>query len=175
LGAYGLRFCRESIAHSEERALEAATALGFPVVLKTARPDVLHKTEAGGVIVGLRSEADLRDACRSIAGRTGSTDFLVQEQISRGCELLAGGRRDETFGPLVAIGIGGVLTEVVRDVSLGLAPLSLDAARSLVPLGLRGRLMSGYRDVPSWEAETVARALMGIGRVLADHPRVREI
>src|SRR5262249_59655495 len=61
LGAYGLRFCRESIAHSEERELQAATALGFPVVLKTARPDVLHKTEAGGVIVGLRSEADLRD------------------------------------------------------------------------------------------------------------------
>ncbi len=76
---------------------------------------------------------------------------------------------------MVVVGLGGFLAEAVGDVSLALAPVAIDTARAIAPAGLRRRLASGYRGLPGWEAEPVARALVGIGRVLADHPRVREI
>ena len=175
LAAYGIRFCREALAGSEAEALVAARAIGFPVVVKTTRADLLHKSEAGAVVSDMRSAEALRQACRAIAARAGGEGFLIQEQLTRGIELLVGGRRDESFGPVVAVGTGGFWAEAVRDVSLALAPLSLDEARGLVPEGLRARLMGGYRGLPSWDVEPVARALVAVGRALADHPRVREI
>jgi acyl-CoA synthetase (NDP forming) len=175
LAAYGVRFCREMLVESDGEALGAARKIGFPVVVKTARADVIHKTEAGAVIAGVRDVDQLRAACRSIAGRVGSAGFLIQEQIAPGAELLLGGRRDESFGPVVLVGTGGFLAEAVRDVSLALAPVSLEAALELVPLGLRGRLVSGYRGWPPWEPGLVAGALVAIGRVLVDHSRIREI
>jgi acetyltransferase len=175
LSAYGVRFPREAMVNGTDAAVEAAERIGFPVALKTARSDVLHKSEAGAVATDVRTPAALRDACRSVAAATNSAAFIVQAQVARGAELLVGGRRDETFGPVVAVGMGGFLAEAVRDVSLALAPLPLDEACALVPLGLRGRLMAGYRGWPAWEAEPVGRALVAVGRLLADHPRVREI
>jgi hypothetical protein len=148
--------------------------IGFPVVLKTTRAGVLHKTEAGGVIVGLRNPEDLQEACRSVAARTSSASFLVQEQIGQGPSFCWA---DAEMKPsdLLLVGTGGFLAEAIRDVSLALGPVSLETARSLVPLGLRSRLMGGYRGLPSWEVEPAARALVAIDRVLADHPRIREI
>jgi acetyltransferase len=175
LSAYGLRFCREAVANGAAAALEAASRMGFPVVLKTARADVLHKSETGAVVMDVRHPAALREACESVAGRAGSDAFIVQAQVARGTELLVGGRRDDSFGPVVAVGMGGFLAEAVRDVSLALAPLSLEEACELVPQGLRGRLMAGYRGLPAWEAAPAARALVAVGRALADHSRIREI
>ena len=175
LTAYGLRFCVEALAGTEPEALAAAERLGFPVVVKTARADVLHRTEAGGVITGLRDAAALGEAYRTVTRRVRHPVVLVQQQMPPGSEILVGGRRDETFGALVAVATGGFLAEAIRDAALALAPLGLDEARELVPLGLRGRLMAGYRGLPGWEPEPVARALVAVGRVLADHPRVREI
>jgi acetyltransferase len=175
LAAYGVRFCHEVLVHSEAAAREAAWRMGFPGVLKTARPDVLHRTEAGGVVTDVVSLEGVSRAWATIAGHVGGGPVLVQEQVSRGSELLAGGRRDEGFGPVVVVGLGGFLAEAVGDVSLALAPVAIDTARAIAPAGLRRRLASGYRGLPGWEAEPVARAVVGIGRVLADHPRVREI
>ena len=114
-------------------------------------------------------------ACRQIAAAVGPGPWIVQEQVRPGSELLVGGRRDETFGPVVAVGLGGFLAEAVADVSVALAPLSLSTAERLVPLGVRARLMPGYRGLPPWDAAAPASALVAIGRILADHPRVREI
>ena len=175
LSAYGVRSCREAIAVDEAEARAAARRLGFPVVVKTARADVLHRTEAGGVVLGVASEAAVAAACRQIAAAVGPGPWIVQEQVPPGAELLVGGRRDETFGPVVAVGLGGFLAEAVADVSVALAPLSLSTAERLVPLGVRARLMPGYRGLPAWEPAAPASALVGIGRILADHPRVREI
>ena len=175
LASYGLRFCREVVAVTAAEALEAAGRLGFPVVVKTARPDVLHRTEAGAVVTGVRDAAALAEAYRSVTGRVRDPVVLVQQEVPPGSEILVGGRRDETFGPMVAVATGGFLAEAVRDAALALAPPGLDEARALVPQGVRGRLMPGYRGRPPWEPEPVARALVAVGRVLADHPRIREI
>ena len=175
LSAYGIRFCRDAVADTETEAVEAARRIGLPVVVKTARADVLHKTEVGGVVTGVASLDGVAQACRRISAGVGPGPLVVQQQVARGVELLVGARRDETFGPVVAVGLGGFLAEAVGDVSVALAPVSATTAARLVPLGLRGRLMAGYRGLPAWDAAVVAPALVAVGRILADHPRVREI
>ena len=119
-----------------------------------------------------------RDAVRAAAERImrlGHGPLLVQEHVERGIELLIGGRQDPAFGPLVVVGLGGFLTEAVRDVSTALAPVSLEEARALVGEGLRARLLAGYRGVPAASPEPVAQALAAVGALLADHPRVGEV
>lgn len=175
LEAYGVSCCRARAVASSEEAVAAAEALGFPVVLKTGRPDLLHKSEAGGVALGLRDARALLEACSAMAERVGSSEFLVQEQRSPAIEILVGARRDETFGPVVAVGFGGFWTEAMRDVTLALGPLGIEEAEMLAQSGIRGRLLQGYRGLPAWEPGAVGRAMVAIGQILEDHPRVREI
>ncbi len=175
LSAYGIRFCRERRAASVDEAVGAAEALGFPVVLKSAAPGLLHKTEAGGVSLDLRDAAAVAQACRTMAARLGDQGFVLQEQVPAGIELLVGGRRDDSFGPVVAAGTGGFFAEALRDVSLGLAPLGPDEAQALVVQGLRGRLLGGYRGLPVSSGKPAAVALVAIGRLLEDEPSIREV
>ena len=174
LAAYGVRFCRDALARSVDEAVAAAEALGFPVVVKSARADLLHRTEADAVATSLRDRDAVRAAAERIM-RLGHRPLLVQEHVEGGIELLIGGRQDPGFGPLVVVGTGGFLTEAVRDVSTALAPVSLEEARALVGEGLRARLLAGYRGVPAASAEPVALALVAVGALLADYPRVGEV
>ena len=174
LAAYGVRFCRDALAHCVDEAVAAAEALGFPIVVKSAGPDLLHRTEAGAVATALRDRDAVRAAAERIM-RLGHGPLLVQEHVEGGIELLIGGRQDPGFGPLVVVGTGGFLTEAVRDVSTALAPVSLEEARALVGEGLRARLLAGYRGVPAASAEPVALALVAIGALVADYPRVGEV
>jgi acetyltransferase len=175
LEAHGLAFCRELGAGSPEAALGAADALGFPVVLKTARPDLLHKSEAGGVVLGLRDGSAVREACRAMAERVGSSEFVVQEQHGPATELLVGGRRDDAFGAVVAVGLGGFWAEAVRDVGIALAPLGLEEAEMLAASGIRERLLKGYRGLPAWSPAAIAGAMVAVGAVLEEHARVQEL
>jgi hypothetical protein len=105
----------------------------------------------------------------------GITDFVVQEQVGRGVEILIGGRRDETFGPLVAAGAGGILAEAVRDVALRLVPLALGEARAMLADGVRARLLAGPRGLPRDEADALPRAIVAVATLLAGAPRVLEV
>ena len=174
LAAYGVRFCRDRLVDSPEAAVAAADALGYPVAVKSARADLLHKTEAGAVAADLRNRDEALSAARRIT-RLGGGPLLVQEQVAPGVELLVGGRRAAGFGPLVVVGTGGFWTEAVRDVSAALTPVSLEEARTLVSQGLRGRLLAGYRGLARVDPEPVARALVAVGALLADHPRIAEV
>ena len=174
LAGYGVRFCRDALAHSVDEAVAAADSLGYPVVVKSARPDVLHRTEAGAVVTHLKSRDEVRAAADRLT-RLGHLPLLVQEQLPGVIELLVGGRQDPTFGPMVLIGLGGFLTEAVRDVSTALAPLTLEEARTLVRQGVRARLFAGYRGLAPEGSESAARALVGVGMLVADQPRVMEV
>jgi hypothetical protein len=101
--------------------------------------------------------------------------LLIQEHVGGGIELLVGGRRDPSFGPLVVVGTGGFLTEAVADTSTALAPVSMEEARGLVGRGVRARLLAGYRGAPAGSAEPVARAMVAVGALLAAYPRVVEL
>jgi acetyltransferase len=175
LESYGVTFPRERAVCTVDEALSAAREIGYPLVVKTARPDVLHRTEVGGVVLGVTDEDALRRAVASLEARLGPGALLVQEEVRRGLELLAGGRRDPTFGPTVLIGLGGVLAELLRDVSIGLAPLSHDDARAMLVEGRRATLLRGFRGSPAVDEDAVAAVLMAIGDLLVDNPVVAEL
>jgi acyl-CoA synthetase (NDP forming) len=175
LEAYGVRFCREKTVAGGEEAVAAAEDLGYPVVVKGDAPGMLHKTEAGAVILDLRDAHAVREACRAMAARSGVTRFVVQERVGPGVELLAGGQRDSVFGPVVAVGTGGILTEVVRDVSWRLAPLGAGEAGEMLREGLRPRLLAGPRGLAAVEEGALVEVLEGLSTLLVDHPRILEL
>jgi hypothetical protein len=112
---------------------------------------------------------------RDARSRLGAPRVVVQERVPPGAELLIGGRRDPVFGPLVAVGTGGILAESVRDISLALAPVGADEARAILRDGVRARLLAGVRGRPACEDSPLVEAIVGIGDLMAAAPRVIEI
>ena len=175
LEAYGVSFPSERIVATVEQGLSAARGIGYPLVVKTARPGVLHRTEAGGVVLGVMDEEGLRRAVRALENRLGPGPLLLQEQVPHGLELLVGGRRDPTFGPTVLVGLGGVLAELVRDVSVRLAPLATDTARAMLAEGRRAALLRGFRGALAVDEAALADVVVGVGNLLADQATIAEL
>jgi acetyltransferase len=175
LQAYGVPFPRERVVAGAEEALSEGQEIGYPLVVKTARPDVLHRTEAGGVILSVADSEALVRALRALEARLGAGPVLVQEEVPRGLELLVGGRRDPSFGPTVLVGLGGVLAELLRDVSIGLAPLALDDARAMIVEGRRAELVRGYRGAAAVDEGALAEILVGVGDLLVERPTIAEL
>jgi hypothetical protein len=153
----------------------AAEAIGYPVVVKVDAPGVIHKTDVGGVALGLRDAAAVRQACRELAGRVGVERFVIQAHVGPGIELLLGARRDEVFGPVVAVGAGGVLTEVVRDVALRLAPVAEEDIQGMLSEGGLPRLLDGARGVPPVDRVTLAGAIRALGELMMAEGHVLEV
>lgn len=166
LGKYGIKSAPERQAKNADEAVKAASELGYPVVLK-ADGDIEHKTEAGAVKLDLRDEAALRAACGAMtAARNG---FLVQQMVKGGVELVVGIKRDPQCGPVLLVGLGGVLVEVLRDTALALAPVGKAEARRMLE-GLKGfRLLQGYRGAPAVDLDAVCDAIARISEFAADH------
>ncbi|MBI4590855.1 MAG: acetate--CoA ligase family protein [Candidatus Rokubacteria bacterium] len=175
LRTYGIPFCREGHATSARETLKVAKQFGYPVVLKAERPGVMHKTEAHAVRVDIRTPRELRVAHREMTTRLGTGPFLIQQQVGPGVELLVGGKRDPTFGPVVVCGTGGILADALGDVSLRLAPLALEDAREMLKEGLKGRLLRGFRGMPPCDPEPLVKILLAVSHLLTDHPRIRDL
>jgi acyl-CoA synthetase (NDP forming) len=175
LEAVGVRFCREAIVATAEAAVRAADGLGYPVVVKADAERLSHRTEVGGVRLDVGDADAVRAACRELRAAAGAERFVVQERVGPGVELLVGARRDLAFGPVVAVGTGGILTEVVRDVAVCLAPVDADEAGEMLAEGARGRLLAGPRGLPRGEAAPIVETMRAVGNLLLAAPRVREI
>jgi acyl-CoA synthetase (NDP forming) len=175
LEACGVRFCREVIVADVDAAVAAAEAVGYPVVLKADVAGLTHKTEVGGVVLDVADAAAVRAACAALHDRTRTARFVVQERVGRGVELLLGARRDEVFGPVVVLGAGGVLTEVLRDVSLRLAPLRAGEAEAMLDEGARPRLLAGPRGLRPVDPATLVRLLHALAGLMLAEPRILEV
>ena len=168
LMAYGVPVVGERTAETPDDAVEAARALGFPVVLKSAEAGA-HKTEQGGVALDLRDESQVREAAERIGA------VLVQPMVRGGAELLAGVVQDPVFGPLVAFGPGGVLAELIGDASFRIAPLTDVDAEELVSEGKVGRLVAGFRGAPAADVGALVDLLHRLSRLAEDLPEVAEL
>lgn len=171
LAGLGVTPPREAFAADADHAAAAAAAIGFPVALKVVSDEALHKTEIGGLRLDLADEAAVKAAAAEMAQATGAhplRGFLVQEMVD-GLEMLVGVRDDAQFGPLVVVGLGGVFVELLKDVSLRLAPVSEDEARSM--LGeLRGAgALDGFRGQAPRDVDALARAIAGLSSFYLDH------
>ena len=182
LGAYGIASAPAGLARSADEAVELAGRLGGPVALKIVSPQVIHKTDVGGVRLGLSAPGEIRQAYADIesAVRRAVPDatiegILVQRMLQGGRELIAGLVRDPSFGPLVMFGLGGVLVEVLRDVIFRVAPIRLSDARDMVG-GIRGtRILDAIRGTAAADRGAIEAVLLRLSRLAFDFPEIEEI
>jgi len=161
-----------------DRAAAAADEVGWPVAVKLDAPGLAHKSDVGAVVLGVASRRELEAAIRQVlaAGRDHEPDgVLIQPMAPAGVELIVGARRDPQFGPLVLVGIGGVLAEVLDDVVVRIAPIDAGHAKQMLD-ELRGaRLLDGVRGRRGVNRTAVAEIIAGLGRALEAHPAWREV
>ncbi len=181
--SYGLRIPRSAIASTPEEAARIAAEIGFPVVLKIASPDILHKTDVGGVKLGLDSASDVRDAYELMVYR--ATRYLpeariwgclVQEMAPRGgTEVLVGMNRDPQFGPLVTFGLGGIYVETLKDVTFRIAPFSAKEAEEMLAEIRAHTLLDGVRGQPPLDKQAIVSTLVRINQMVQDYPEIAEL
>jgi acetate---CoA ligase (ADP-forming) len=164
-------------AASEDAAVDAAERIGYPVVLKATGPAILHKTEIGGVRLGLTTADDVRQAWRDLAGRLGGTmtGGLVQEMVAGGVEMLVGAVEDPTFGPVLACATGGTMAELLADMQFRLHPLNERDAVAMID-GLRGaKLLRGYRGTAPADEGALREALLRLSALIEICPEIVEL
>jgi len=176
LQEYGIPVCRGSVMKNMEEALEWAKGIGYPVVLKIHSQDILHKSETGGVFVDLKNEHELREAWQKIVKNFGQpSEILVQEYVPPGVELIIGGKRDPTFGPTVLLGMGGVFTEVLKDISLRICPLDKKEALEMIQ-ELKGYpVLKGYRGKAGCDIEIIGNVLLNVSHLLLSNSSLEEL
>ena len=183
LQSYGLRIPRSEVADTPERAIELARQIGYPVVLKVASPDILHKTDVGGVKVGLDGAEDVRDAFELITYRAQRYlpeaqlwGCLVQNMVPPGgLEVLVGMNRDPQFGPLVTFGLGGIYVEAMKDVTSRVAPFSPQEAEEMLGEIRAHALLDGVRSQPEADKAAIVDTLLRVGQLVQDFSEIVEL
>ena len=176
MAAYGIPVVGEHLASSADDAASNATKLGYPVAMKVESPDLPHKTEAGVIRLNLKNEADVRaayDAVMANANRVSPTPringVLVQPMIPPGVEIMVGARVDSLFGPIVIVGLGGILVELMKDTVVALAPVSKPEALAMLNK-LRGQVaLNGLRGMPPVDRDKLADIICRLSELVADH------
>ena len=175
LELYGIPTTREGLAKNEEDALHIADKLGYPVALKIMSPQLLHKSDLGGVILNIKSREELKKAYQKIIKNIESTSpeafiegVLVQEMLGKGLEVIIGVKNDPIFGPAVVFGLGGVFVEVLQDAATRVAPLRKEDAVSMIN-EIKGRaLLKGYRGMPPADVDALVDILMKVSRLAVE-------
>ncbi len=182
LAAYGMPVVAGEMATSAEAAAQAAQRVGFPVVMKIVSPDILHKSDVGGIRLNLGSPEAVRaaydDMLRSIAIKLPSAHLegvLIEAMAPKGQEVIVGMRRDPNFGPLMMFGLGGIYVELFGDVSFRVAPLTYNDALDMIHSTRAGRLLTGFRGMPEADVEAVAQTILRLSRLAVDFPQISEI
>jgi len=178
LAAYGVPVSREALVATASEAKAAAKKIGYPVVLKACSADEAHKTEKGLIVVGIASQRELADAFATLtkrAGRGYRGAYLVQEMVKGAREIMIGMHRDPSFGPSVLFGLGGIFTEILRDVVFRVAPIRKADAREMMR-AIRGhRILDAVRGMPAVDSDVLSHVLMAVSRLALDHPDIAEI
>jgi acetyl coenzyme A synthetase (ADP forming)-like protein len=180
--AYGIAVPREGVATSAADAAKLASGMGFPVVLKIVSPQILHKTEAGGVLVGVKSADDAQKGYDTIVANAKKYDpkatilgVQVQQMIGSGQEVIIGAVTDPSFGKLVAFGLGGVLVEVLKDITFRLAPATRDDALSMLDGIAAAELLKGVRGSDPVDREALAAMIVNVSQLISDFPQISEL
>jgi acetyl coenzyme A synthetase (ADP forming)-like protein len=180
--AYGIPVPGEGLATSADEAVGLADDIGYPVVLKIVSPDILHKTEAKGVLVGLSSADAVASGYETIVANAKAykadadiTGVQVQQMLSEGQELLIGAVTDPSFGPIITFGVGGVLVEVLRDVTFRLAPTSPEDAASMLDGIGAAELLRGVRGQAGVDREALAATIAAVSDLVTDFPEITEV
>ncbi len=182
LGAYGIPIAPARLAVTPEAAAAAAEGLGFPVVLKVMAPEIVHKTDVGGVIVGLATATAVRAGAESLLAEVAKraptaaiTGLLVQKQVTGGIETIVGSSRDPAFGPLIMFGLGGIFVEVLRDVVFRVAPIGRTDARDMIRTIRGAGMLDGVRGAAAANHTALENVLMRLSQLAFDFAEIQEI
>jgi len=182
LESYGFRVLPTKLAQTSQEAGAIAAEMGLPVVLKVVSEQILHKSDAGGVMVGLESVEEVQQAFDTIVarGRAYQADaviegVLIQKMAPAGTEVILGLNRYPVFGPLLMFGIGGIFVEVFQDVTFRLAPIGRNEARRMVRQIKGYKLLQGFRGRPKGDIETIEKCLVGLSNMAINHPEIVEL
>jgi len=180
--AYGIPTAPMKLAHNVREVLKIGKELGFPIVMKIASPDILHKSDVGGVVLNIKSETVLKHRFRQLMQRvkTAMPDAQIegvhlQRQIPEGQEVIVGMVRDPQFGPLIMFGSGGVEVEGIKDVAFALGPLTQTEAEAMIRKTWAGRKLDGYRNILPADKSAVVDTLIKLSHLANEHPEFAEI
>jgi len=180
--AYGIPVPQEGVAKSAAEAAKLAAGMGFPVVLKIVSPEILHKTEAGGVLVGVKSAADVEQGFATIMANAKKYNdkatlagVQVQQMLQGGQEVIIGAVTDPSFGKLVAFGLGGILVEVLKDATFRLAPATKDDALSMLDSIAAAEMLKGVRGAAGVDREALATMIRHVSELVSDFPEISEL
>jgi acetyltransferase len=169
LQRHGIGLPKQELAGNATDAGAKAEEIGFPVALKLIAPDIVHKTESGAVVLGLKSADEVAAEGKKLLSKTqGKGELLIQEMV-QGTEVLIGGRTDPQFGPFLIVGLGGIFVEVLKDVAVRLLPIDEREAREMLK-ELRGyKVLEGARGQGPRDIDALAQAMVGLSDIFATH------
>ncbi|MEM1525655.1 MAG: acetate--CoA ligase family protein [Ignisphaera sp.] len=179
---YGVPVAPTILVKTEDEAVEAARGIGYPVVLKIASPDITHKTDVGGVVINVRSDEDVKEAFKTIianvrryAPQASIHGVVVQRMVPKGREVIIGATKDPVFGHIIMFGLGGIYTELFKDVSFKLTPLSLYEAKEIIMETKAYTLLKGFRGEPSADIASIVNILLRVSKLVIDIPQIVEM
>ena len=170
------------LAKSEEEAVGLAEEIGFPVVLKIVSPDIIHKSDAGGVKVNLKNVEEVRSAYGKILENAEKYNaaarivgVLVQEMAPQSTEVIVGAVKDPQFGQTLMFGLGGIFVELLKDVTFRVAPITREDAEEMIRKVKAYPLLRGYRNTPAADVNAIVDVLLNTSRLVMDYPEIKEL
>lgn len=180
--AFGITTTRHAIASSLTEATQAATSIGYPVVLKIVSPDISHKTDVGGVKVGIKDNEGIKAAYEEIMKNVNMKmpdarihGILVEEMATPSTEVIVGGLRDPQFGPAVMFGLGGIFVEIYKDVSFRIAPLEEYEALDMIHEIKGSKILKGFRNTEALDITSLAQTILKVSNIMVSLEEIKEI
>jgi acetyl-CoA synthetase (ADP-forming) len=179
---YGIPVTKFKLASNPKEASKYADEIGYPIVLKIVSPDVIHKSDAGGVIVNLKTSAEVASAYSKILENVKKfkaeakiVGVLVQEMAPNSTEVIVGAIKDPQFGQTVMFGLGGIFVEILKDVNFRIAPLNVDDAKEMIIELKAYPLLKGFRNTPPADIDALVGILCSTSRLVMDNPEIKEL
>jgi acetate---CoA ligase (ADP-forming) subunit beta len=179
---YGILVTKFKVALNEKEAAKHADEIGYPVVLKIVSPDIIHKSDAGGVIVNLKNPAEVTNAYKKIIenvkkynAKAKIVGVLVQEMAPQSTEVIVGAIKDPQFGQAIMFGLGGIFVEIFKDVNFRIAPLTLDDAKEMITELKAYPLLKGFRNTPPADIDALISILCNTSRLVMDNQEIKEL
>jgi len=179
---YGIPVTKFKVAQNETQAAQYADEIGYPVVLKIVSPDVIHKSDAGGVVINLKTAQDVQNAYRKILENVKKykadakiVGILVQEMAPQSTETIVGAIKDPQFGQTLMFGLGGIFVELLKDVNFRVAPITADDAKEMITQLKAYPLLKGFRNSPPADINALVDILLNTSKLVMDNPEIKEL
>jgi acetyl-CoA synthetase (ADP-forming) len=179
---YSIPVTKFNLAKNEKEATIQADQIGYPIVLKIVSPDIIHKSEAGGVIVNLKTPAEVAEGFKKIVENVKKykpnaniVGVLVQEMAPQSTEVIVGAIKDPQFGQTVMFGLGGIFVELLKDVNFRVAPITTDDAKDMITQLKAYPLLNGYRNTPPADIDALVNILCAVSRLVMENPEIKEL